>query len=74
MGKEDKFAGEKGKFEWRDNRDILARSLKCINASVKPSGVVVFTYSSFYDPLTAKDNSFAEDEKNSFCDALQILQ
>lgn len=74
MGKEDKFAGEKGKFEWRDNRDILARSVKCINDSVKATGVVVFTYSSFYDPLTAKDNSFAEDEKNSFCEALQILQ
>ena len=29
-GLADTYAGEKGKYEWRDNKDILARSLKVI--------------------------------------------
>jgi uncharacterized lipoprotein YddW (UPF0748 family) len=64
-GLEDKFAGEKGKYEWRDNKDILARSVMRINKSQKTTGFVIFTYSSFYDPITGKENTFASEEKKN---------
>ena len=74
LGKEDKFAGEKGKFEWCDNKDILSRSIEEIYDSDKAKGFAIFTYSSFYDPLTGKDNELITEEKTAFCEASQIQQ
>ncbi len=65
-GIEDKFAGEKGKYEWRDNKDILARSVRRIYESKNAKGFVIFTYSSFYDPLTGEENPLTHDEKKNF--------
>ncbi len=67
-GQADTYAGEKGKFEWRDNKDILARSLKVINESEKVKGYCIFTYSSFYDPLTGENNPLTVEEKTAFCE------
>ncbi len=74
LSKEDKFAGEKGKFEWRDNKDILSRSVEEIYGSEKATGFAVFTYSSFYDPLTGKDNDLITEEKTAFLNVTQIQQ
>ena len=65
----DTFAGEKGKFEWRDSKDILKRSyIEIENSSA--SGFCIFTYSSFYDPLTGDDNALTADEKELFCEII----
>lgn len=69
-GEEDTYAGENGKFEWRDNKDILARSVNAI-AETNADGVCVFTYSSFYDPLTGEGNSLTDEERNAFCAAIR---
>lgn len=66
-GEEDKYAGEAGKFEWRDNKDILARSYEAIKNSGKAEGFCIFAYSSFYDPLSGEDNSLTVEEKTAFC-------
>lgn len=68
-GLEDKHAGE-GKFEWRDNKDILKRSLLKIRDCNNSSGFCVFTYSSFYDPITGNDNTYTLEEKTAFCEFL----
>lgn len=61
----DSYAGESGKYEWRDNKDILARSYTAVSKSTA-SGVCIFSYSSFYDPLTGESNAFTEEERNNF--------
>ncbi len=70
QGIEDKYAGEKGKFEWRDNKDILARSISEIDACQNAKGFCIFTYSSFYDPITGDDNPNTETEKKAFCEII----
>lgn len=68
-GKEDTYAGESGKYEWRDNKDILARSVTAINTS-DTDGFCIFTYSSFYDPLTGAGNALTEEERTAFCEKI----
>ncbi len=71
LGNRDEHAGTQGEFEWRDNKDILARSLDLINNSRKADGVCIFTYSSFYNPITGENNPTTIEEKEAFCIALQ---
>ncbi len=71
QGIEDKYAGDKGKFEWRDNKDILARSLMNIENCNNADGVCIFTYSSFYDPITGDDNPNTQTEKEAFCEIIR---
>ncbi len=66
MGEPDEYAGSGGKYEWRDNKDILLRSLQLIKNS-DCEGVCIFTYSSFYDPITAEVNKYTEEEHKAFC-------
>lgn len=68
-GSADRFAGESGKYEWRDNKDILARSLKAINKS-SADGVCIFTYSSFYSTSTGERNALTLDEATAFFEVL----
>ena len=69
-GVEDTYAGESGKYEWRDNKDILKRSLECI-VNTKADGVCIFTYSSFYDPLSGVGNEYTADERTAFCESIK---
>lgn len=69
-GGEDKYAGEAGKYEWRDNKDILVRSLEAINSS-SADGVCIFTYSSFYSTTTGERNSLTLEEATSFIELLK---
>lgn len=68
----DTFAGESGKYEWRDNKDILARSCNLIN-SIGADGVCIFAYSSFYNPLTGEGNTLTDEERNAFVEANKRL-
>lgn len=67
-GEADTYAGEKGKYEWRDNKDILARSVHAINDS-RADGVCIFAYSSFYDPITGDGNSLTDEERLAYIKA-----
>ncbi|MBQ4317170.1 MAG: hypothetical protein IJC20_02875, partial [Clostridia bacterium] len=67
-GVADLYAGEKGKYEWRDNKDILARSLNAIN-DIGADGVCIFAYSSFYNPLTGEGNILTDEERRAFIKA-----
>lgn len=65
----DKYAGENGKYEWRDQKDILKRSYLEIESS-SANGFCIFTYSSFYDPLTGESNPLTLEEKSAFCEII----
>ncbi len=68
-GLADAYAGEKGKYEWRDNKDILARSLQEIYDK-ELDGFCIFSYSSFYNPLTGDNNPLTKEEKSVFCELM----
>ncbi len=70
-GVADTHAGEKGKYEWRDNKDILVKSLLAIDDINKPEGFCIFTYSSFYDPLSGAENPLCKEEKTAFCQIIK---
>lgn len=50
----DPYAGE-GKYEWRDNKDILRRSYLYAKATANCSGICLFSYRLFYDPLSGNE-------------------
>jgi uncharacterized lipoprotein YddW (UPF0748 family) len=65
-GEADAYAGENGKYEWRDSKDILKRSYEHL-LSGGADGVCIFTYSSFYDPISSEDNELTSEEHAAFC-------
>ena len=69
-GVEDAYAGNYGKYEWRDNKDILKRSFEAIT-EVNADGVCIFSYSSFYDPLSGNGNELTEEERSAFSEAIK---
>ncbi len=69
-GIEDSYAGESGKYEWRDSKDILARSVGVIRKNARAEGYCIFAYSSLYDPLSGEDNPLTEEEKEAFCEVI----
>lgn len=68
-GKPDIYAGEAGKYEWRDCKDVIARSLQAVKSS-EADGFCLFTYSSLYDPLTGEENPLIAAEKKAFAVAI----
>lgn len=62
-GVADLHAGVGGKYEWRDSKDILARSITAINRNDRASGYCIFAYSSLYNPLTGEINPLTADEQ-----------
>ena len=68
-GKPDIYAGEAGKYEWRDRKDVIARSLAAVKSS-GANGFCLFTYSSLYDPLTGEENPLIAAEKKAFAGAI----
>lgn len=69
-GFDDTYAGNSGKYEWRDNKDILKRSFESI-VNINADGVCIFTYSSFYDPISGLGNEYTEAERSAFCSAIK---
>lgn len=69
-GTADSYAGEDGKFEWRDSKDILARSIGVIESSERAEGFCIFAYSSLYDPISGEDNPSTFEEKEAFLEVI----
>ncbi|MBR4799400.1 MAG: family 10 glycosylhydrolase [Clostridia bacterium] len=69
-GKPDIYAGEAGKYEWRDSKDIIARSLEAVKRS-DARGFCLFCYSSLYDPVTGEENPLVAAEKAAFAGAIK---
>ena len=66
---EDSFAGDSGKYEWRDEKDILARSYEL--AESVADGICIFSYSSFFDVINGSENELAYAEKENLTEAIK---
>ncbi len=72
LSREDQWAGG-GKYEWRDNRDVLQRCLADTRALARCRGVAVFCYQYLYDPLTGETVAGTAEERANFLPLLQSI-
>lgn len=68
----DQYAGD-GKYEWRDNKDILYRQLKYTETVENCSGVSYFCYQYFYDVLTGEKVEETSAEVDKFIPLLKTI-
>ena len=62
----DNYAGAAGKYEWRDNKDILARELTYTTTLNHCVGVTVFCYQTLYDIETGAILPASQQEHEAF--------
>lgn len=65
LSQEDPYAGS-GKDEWKQNQDVLKRSLEATQGLPHCRGVAVFCYQYFYDPLTGAEIPGTKQERENF--------
>ena len=68
----DAYAGG-GKYEWRDNKDVLYRQLKYTESVDNCSGVSYFCYQYFYDVLTGEKVKETSAEVKKFIPLLKTI-
>lgn len=68
----DAYAGT-GKNEWREHTDILKRCLEYTVELEKCSGICVFSYQHFYDPVTGEEIAGTAAERGEFVPALSTI-
>lgn len=73
LSKTDKWAGS-GKDEWNTDKDIMKRCLEYTKENNKCTGVSVFSYQYYFDPLTNVEISETKSERDSFTLALKEIQ
>ncbi len=61
----DPYAGS-GKYEWRDHKNVLSRSLAFTQSIEKCRGVCLFCYQYLFDPLTGKPVEATAEEMRTF--------
>jgi uncharacterized lipoprotein YddW (UPF0748 family) len=71
-GGEDQWAGT-GRREWIENRDILVRELEYTKKLTKCTGVAVFCYQYFHEPVTGADVKETADERSLFVPLLKTI-
>ncbi len=73
LSKTDKWAGN-GKGEWEENSDVMKRCLEYTENIDKCSGVSVFCYQYYYEPLTGADVEETKTERDNFTPILKDIQ
>lgn len=68
----DNWAGD-GKYEWRDHKDVLKRSLEYTASLEHCTGISVFCYQYFYDPVSGTAISETAEEVANFVPVLQQI-
>ena len=68
----DNWAGD-GKFEWRDHKDVLKRSLEYTATLSHCTGISVFCYQYFYDPVTGIAIEATAEEVANFTPILKVI-
>ena len=68
----DNYAGD-GKYEWRDNKDVLKRCLEYTKELERCVGVAYFCYQYFYHPISAEPNSATQEERDNFIPLLKEI-
>ncbi len=66
-GELDTYAGATGKYEWQNNKDILKRQVIAIDNNEVADGFCIYTFSSFFNPVTGAKNPYnGEEQSNLF--------
>lgn len=73
LSKTDKWAGS-GKGEWKNDTDIMKRCLDYTEKTKKCTGVSVFCYQYYYEPLTNIEIQETKNERDSFTLALKEIE
>lgn len=60
-----------GKYEWTENKDVLARCLSYTKNLKNCRGVSIFCYQYFYDPVIGTSVAETEAERNNFIPLLK---
>lgn len=68
----DNWAGS-GKYEWRDNKDVMQRSLEYTDTLEHCVGISVFCYQYFYDPVSGTAVSGTAEEVANFVPVLKEI-
>ena len=68
----DQWAGS-GKYEWQEHKDILKRSLEYTAQLDYCTGISVFCYQYFYDPVSGAAISETAEEVANFVPVLQQI-
>ncbi len=68
----DQYAGT-GKYEWRDNKDVLVRCLEYTKSVKHCSGVAYFCYQYFYDPISGVSVTETKAERDKFIPLLKTI-
>ncbi|MBQ5633306.1 MAG: family 10 glycosylhydrolase [Clostridia bacterium] len=68
----DNYAGD-GKYEWRDNKDVLKRCLEYTKELERCVGVAYFCYQYFYHPISAEPNASTQEERDNFIPLLKEI-
>lgn len=63
-GAEDSYAGEKGKSEWINNSDILARQMSFASEAKNYGGVALFRYDSLFKPSASVSKQVSLEVEN----------
>ncbi|MBQ7325421.1 MAG: family 10 glycosylhydrolase [Clostridia bacterium] len=68
----DKWAGS-GKYEWQEHKDILKRSLEYTETLDFCTGISVYCYKYFFDPITGESVAATEEERTAFVSLLKEI-
>lgn len=68
----DAYAGT-GKYEWRDNKDVIKRCLEYVKTMEKAKGISIFCYQYLFDPVSGEKNQSSLEEVNGFLPVMNRL-
>ena len=68
-GMQDDVYAKGGRYEWRDNKDVLKRQICYLNEIENCEGFTFFSYDSFFNPKKEVEEIVEEEKKN----LLQVL-
>jgi uncharacterized lipoprotein YddW (UPF0748 family) len=68
----DQWAGS-GKYEWREHKDVLKRSLEYTDTLDFCTGISVYCYKYFFDPITGESVAATETERTAFVSLLKEI-
>lgn len=64
IGTEDTYAGDKGKMEWKNSGDILARMVDSARDAKHYGGFALFRYNSVFEPQSSVRSAIKEEMTN----------
>ncbi len=68
----DEYAGA-GKYEWQNNKDVIKRCILSTASLDKCTGISIFCYQYFYNPISGADVTETLTERNNFVPTMKDI-